>query len=401
MLRYRSPLPPLWIGVAISCYAFIAIGIAEAGLGVLLPSILVAYDLTPATVTLLFLSQISGYILAALTSSLVSSRLGLGRMLLLAASLLTVALLTYGVAPTWGLMVAAGTLLGLGIGLIDAGINTAMVQDDRSAHLIGVLHGFYGVGALSGPAIATTLLALGWPWRQVYGVLAGIVSLLIMAVLGALIYRYPSLTKPAAAIQTPAWKNLRRSLRLPVVLLSGGLLAVYVGIEASMGNWAYTVQVMARSTPSLVAGYSISAYWLGLTVGRFMLSYFLRSLGAVRTISLACLLLMMGLVAWWQLPDQWLSLPLIGFALAPIFPATIWLLPKRLPEALVPGAVSFATSTASMGAALIPSGVGWLASGVGLEVIPGAMVPLAIAMAGLHYWLMRCAGRAMTRSVGP
>jgi fucose permease len=175
------------------------------------------------------------------------------------------------------------------------------------------------------------------------------------------------------------------------VLLSGGLLLVYVGIEASMSNWAYTVQVMARSTPAMMAGYSISAYWLGLTVGRFMLGYFLRSLGAVRTITMACLLLLLGLVAWWQLPDQLISLPLIGFALAPIFPATIWLMPKRLPEALVPAAVSFATSMASVGAALIPSGVGWLASGVGLGVIPVVMAPLAIAMAGVHLWLVRAA----------
>lgn len=391
----RPAVPPLWIGVTISFYAFIAIGIAEAGLGVLLPSILAAYDLTAATVTLLFVSQISGYILAALTSSLVSSRLGLGRMLLLAASLLTGALIAYALSPLWGVMVAAGTLLGLGIGLIDAGINTAMVQDDRSAHLIGALHGFYGVGALLGPAIATTLLALGMPWRLVYGVLAGVTGLLVVAVLAALIYRYPSLTKQNSTAPAPAWRNLKRSLRTPVVLLSGSLLLVYVGIEASMGNWAYTVQVIARSTPALAAGYSVSAYWLGLTVGRFMLGYFLRSLGAVRTITMACLLLMLGLGAWWQLPDQWLSLPLIGFALAPIFPATIWLMPKRLPGALVPAAVSFATSMASVGAALIPSGVGWLASGVGLEVIPVAMVPLALALAALHLWLVRCASRAI------
>lgn len=36
---YQRTLPPLWIGVAIALIAFIAIGIAEGGLGVLLPSI--------------------------------------------------------------------------------------------------------------------------------------------------------------------------------------------------------------------------------------------------------------------------------------------------------------------------------------------------------------------------
>jgi membrane glycosyltransferase len=45
-------------------------------------------------------------------------------MLFIAASTLTTALLIYALSPFWFIMVAAGTLLGLGIGLIDAGINT-------------------------------------------------------------------------------------------------------------------------------------------------------------------------------------------------------------------------------------------------------------------------------------
>lgn len=384
----KKLLAPLWIGVAIYSYAFIAIGIAEAGLGVLLPSILVDYNLTPATVTLLFVSQISGYIIAALTSSVVSRRLGLGRMLLLAASLLVMALLTYALSPAWWLMVAIGTLLGLGIGLIDAGVNTVIVQDSRSAHLIGMLHGFYGIGALSGPAIATSLLALGMNWRQVYRVLAGLISLLLVGVLGALLYRYPPLLKPSSTEQSPAWGNFRRALQTPLVLLFGAFLLVYVGIEASFTNWAYSVQVMARSISPLVAGYSVSAYWMGLTLGRFLLGYFLRSLGAIRTITMSLILLMIGVLAWWQLPDQWMPLPLIGFALAAIFPTIIWLIPKRLPETLVSAAIGFATSAASVGAALIPTTIGWLANELGLGLIPLFMLPLAIAMASLHYGLI-------------
>ena len=68
----------------------LTIGIAEGGLGVLRPSIVSTYNLTPATVTLLFVSQISSYILAAFTSSL-----GLAPMLVIAAVVLTMALVIY------------------------------------------------------------------------------------------------------------------------------------------------------------------------------------------------------------------------------------------------------------------------------------------------------------------
>lgn len=389
MRDYQRTLPPAWIGVGIAFYAFIAIGIAEAGLGVLLPSILFSYNLTPATVTLLFVSQISGYILAAFTSSIVSSRLGLARMLLIAAGGLTMALVIYATSHFWWVMVAAGTVLGLGIGLIDAGINTYIVQDSRSASLIGVLHAFYGIGALSGPAIATTLLALGMNWRQVYLVLAGIVSLLIVSVLGIIVYNYTPMTQRVLPSNHTALENLGRAIQMPIVLLTGLLLLVYVGTEASIGNWSYTVQSVARSTPTLIAGYSVSAYWLGLTLGRFILGYFLQRLGAVRTISMSLSLLIIGLLGWWQLPDQWMSLPLIGFGLAAIFPATIWLIPQRLPNTIVPAAVSFATSVASIGAALIPTGVGWVASWTSLEIIPILMLPLALLMISVHCWLVR------------
>jgi fucose permease len=386
--RQRN-LKSRWIGVLIAFYAFIAIGIAEAGLGVLLPSILSTYQLTPATVTLLFVSQISGYIVAAFSSSLVSSRLGLARMLLVAASSLTAALLIYALSPSWFIMVAAGTLLGLGIGLIDAGINTYIVQDSRSANLIGSLHAFYGIGALLGPAVATTLLAVGMNWRRVYLVLASVVSVLVVGLVIILIYRYQPMMMRVTTSDTAAVGNLRRSLHHPAVLLTGLLLLVYVGTEASVGNWAYTVQSVARQTPELVAGYSVSAYWMGLTIGRFSLSYWLKWFGAVRTISLSLSLLMLSLLAWWLLPNLWISLPLIGFALAAIFPATIWLIPQRVPESLVPAAVGFATSTASFGAAIVPTGVGWLANWAGLNIIPMLMLPPAIVMIGVHCWLVQ------------
>ena len=376
--------PPQWVGVAIAFYAFIAIGIAESGLGVVLPSILITYDLTPASVGWLFVSQISGFVLAALSSSLIRSRLGLAPLLCLAASALTLALLIYALAALWPVMVAAGLLLGLGIGLIDAGINTYIMEDTDSGHLIGSLHGFYGVGALAGPALATTLLALGLDWRQVYLALAGIVSLLLVAVVGILLLRYAPMTQRPEKSSHGALRHLGRSLHHPAVLLSGLLLLIYVGTEAAIGNWAYAVQTIARQTPALTAGYSVSAYWLGLTVGRFGLSYGLRHLGANRVITYALSLLLLSLLAWWLLPAQWLSLPLIGFALAPIFPATIWLIPTRVPKALVPAAISFATSAASLGAALVPSTSGWVASWAGLGVIPPLMLPLAIALCLIH-----------------
>jgi len=118
-------------------------------------------------------------------------------------------------------MVASGTLLGLGIGLIDAGINTYIankqqMQFDRaympstaSVHCPAINH-----TTGSKTRLATHLPGLCW------GCTDG------CSTLWAVMYKY----KPTrvAAPGTDARENLRLALRTPTVLVAS-LLLVYVG----------------------------------------------------------------------------------------------------------------------------------------------------------------------------
>lgn len=113
----------------------------------------------------------------------------------------------------------------------------------------------------------------------------------------------------------------------------------------------------------------------------------MKQIGATRLIDGSLTLLTAGLLIWWLFPNQLWSLPLIGFALAAIFPTTIWLMPRRVPAALVPAAIGFLTSVGSVGAVSIPTAVGWLADKIDLEIIPMLMIPLAVMMVMLHRWL--------------
>ncbi|MBD2083138.1 MFS transporter [Leptolyngbya sp. FACHB-17] len=377
----------LWIGVALIFYSFVAIGIAEGGLGVILPSILETYSLTPATVTFLFISQVSGYAIAATASSFLTHRFGLAKTILLGLLLLTSALSLYASTTQWIVMIATGSLLGFGIGLIDAGGNTFIAHEQQNANLMGLLHAFYGIGALSGPAIATAFLTFGVHWRQIYAVIAGIVSVSIVGMLWAVLHQYSPLQQRFTG-ETTARSNFAAALRNPIVIVSALLLLIYVGTEVSIGNWAYTVQHVGRGISTQIAGYSVSGYWVGLTIGRLSFGQLMNRLGANRTIVFSLLLLIVGLLIWWQIPSAWLILPVLGFGLAIIFPAMIWLTPQRVDRAMVPTAIGLLASMGSVGAATIPTGVGWVANQAGIGIIPALMLPLAIVMLGLHSWLM-------------
>jgi MFS family permease len=50
------------------------------------------------------------------------------------------------------------------------------------------------------------------------------------------------------------------------------MLALYAGQELSVGNWGFSYLVRTRALPHSLAGYTVSGYWLGLTLGRFLIS---------------------------------------------------------------------------------------------------------------------------------
>ncbi|AFY29474.1 MFS transporter [Cyanobium gracile] len=371
--------------MGVACSAFGVIGAVEAALGVLVPSLLDTFSLSTGSVTLLLASQIGGYLLAALLNGMVNSRLGLDRLLLVAFTLLASALLLYALTPRWDLMVATGVAVGLGIGLIDAGLNTAVAQHEAGARLIGPLHGFYGVGAVTGPAIATTVLALGGGWRQVYLVLAGLGGLVLLVIWQQ---RRAGPGPRAAGAAGGEWRVLGQALRRPAVGLSGLVLLAAVGLEASIGTWAFSVQHLGRSQSAVAAGIGVSLYWLGLTVGRFGFGGLVGRLGVIRWISGSLALLLTALIGWSGGAAPWLALPLAGFGLAGIFPATILLIPRRLPVALVPAAVGLATSAASAGAVAVPTSLGWIAAEMGLAAVPALLIPVGLGLAGLHVLLL-------------
>ena len=209
----------------------------------------------------------------------------------------------------------------------------------------------------------------------------------IIGMLWAVLHRYPPMMLKLATNINPK-ANLRRALKTPIVLVSSLLLLIYVGTEVSIGNWAYTVQHVSRGIPAWIAGYSIAGYWLGLTLGRLAMGQLVKHLGATRTIDVSLALLLIGLLMWGWLPNQWLSLPVMGLGLAAIFPAMIWLTPQRVAAPILLAAIGFLASVGSLGSASIPTIVGWVADRAGLEIIPAFLVPLAIVMIGLHRWLV-------------
>jgi fucose permease len=184
------------------------------------------------------------------------------------------------------------------------------------------------------------------------------------------------------------------TLRLPVAWLGIALFLVHPGIQFTAGQWAYSLFTEARAVAPGTAGLWISVYWGSLTMGRLVLGGIANRLG-VDTLLRLCIIgiLLSSLVLWWNISDafDFLSLVLLGFSLAPLFPSLISRTPERASPAHAANIIGFQVAAASVGIALVPGIAGVLAENLGLEIIGPFLVIATVLLLLLHEAIVRLA----------
>jgi fucose permease len=404
MSSKQASSPSLYSPLSFAFFGFGLIGMSGGANGVLLPSLSAFYHVGDAVIGLLFLVSSLGYFLSALSSGLLTERLGLRWMLVLGAAALLLGLLSYGLQPPFILLMPARLIAGFGVGMLETGLNIYVTALPRHTALLNYLHAFYGVGALVGPLVASAILVLQWGWSSVYLLMAGL-SLPLTFGLGLLF----SSSRPNSSdqqVEPPAPGNvLNATLKLPAVWLAAIFLLVYVGVEVSLGNWGYSFLLEARHQGTVLAGWIVSGYWLGLTLGRFMLQNAAERLGVgTRALMYACLVgIVIGLLLIWLVPSgaaAAIGFCFIGFSLAPIYPLTVAITPKLVPARLGPSAIGVLVSVSILGLALFPWAAGVLAQALGIWTLLPYTLALTIVLIALWRYLARQAISAQETQTG-
>jgi fucose permease len=380
----------LYLQLGIAFFAFIFIGANDGAGGVLLPSFQRHYDLDKSGVSVLFFGGTCGYLLAAFLSGLMRERLGLRAFQTLGGGCLLVGMAVMVLMPPWYGVLLTFVLLGFGVAIIDAGLNAYIAELPDNSALLNYLHAFYGAGALLGPLLASSILALDGGWNLVYATFAGLAVVLVTGLAGG--FR-TSLTPPSSATATadknPDRNVLAAALRLPLVWIGAIFLLFYVGAEVCLGVWAYSYLTEQRGLAELLSGWLVSGYWLGLTLGRVVLGRATRRFGNLLVIQLCLGGTAAGVLLLWLgpgAPGAALGLLLAGFSLGPIFPTMIAVQSAVVPPRLLPSAIGFMASLGAGGAALFPWVAGNLAEALGLWAILPYVIALTAVILGL--WLL-------------
>lgn len=367
--------------------AFVSLGLPDGVLGVAWPSIRRAFGLPPGQIGALLATAMAGYLLSSFCSGALVARLGIGRLLLWSSALMVANCLAYALAPAWSVMVAAGLLAGLGAGAIDAGINT-FAAARFSPRLVSWLHACYGVGAMLGPVLMTSVVTSGLGWRWGYA----IIGLLLAAMSVSFLMTGHLWNVPRAQPGTPASERepparLLATLARPRAWLNIALFFLYTGLEVSAAHWTYSLFTEARGVDPSVAGTWVAVYWAGLTAGRVLCGSVASRLSADALLRTGTIGALGGtLVIWWNpVPGSGvLGQAVLGLTLAPIYPTLIAETPGRLGPSHAASAIGFQVAAAYLGTAAIPGLTGLLAGRAGLGVIGPCLVAAAAALLLLH-----------------
>jgi len=187
------------------------------------------------------------------------------------------------------------------------------------------------------------------------------------------------------------------TLRQPQVWLSALLFFLYCGAEVSFGTWIYSLLIESRGIAPAVAGLWAGSYWATFTVGRVVAGLYAKRVGVN-------LLVLGGLVGAfcgtlllvWN-PSQFanlLAVALIGFSIAPIFPALMSGTSRRVGAHFAANTIGFQMAATGLGMAVIPSLLGVLARRISLEIIPVCMAVVFAGLFGLYMIAVKSSSKA-------
>jgi len=351
-----------------------------------------------ALISLLFVSNALGFIFAAPCIHYLETRFGRARTYQLSLTLLALAYVAIICKPPFPVVVACFFLSGFGMAINLSLNNVFCVSLVNSTMSLGILHGAYGIGGTIGPLVATAMASHGVRWSYYYSVT--LFFALFNIALSTWAYRgYETdipdqlLTSPALeqtashqanqADQPTKRQTLKLALRSKVTVLGALFIFAYQGAEVSIASWLVSFLISYRNGEAASVGYVSSGFWLGITLGRFLLSQPAAKFGEKRSVValVACSAILQIVV--WQVPNvigNAVAISLVGLLLGPVYPCATSVFSKLLPRSIQMSSLSFISAMGSSGGAAAPFLTGLLAEKLGTVVLHPIVIILYVAM---------------------
>ncbi len=374
--------------------AFVSLGLPDGVLGVAWPAMRIDFGQPLAAVGLISIVMTIAGAMSALYSGKVVARWGTGVVVMLSGVLTGVALLGFSWAPSFWWLLALATLLGLGAGAVDTGLNHFVAKHYSSRHM-NWLHGFWGLGATAGPFLMGSALASGAGWTGGYRTIGLIqLSLALLLFLALPLWRQEASGATNEDILEDSKLTGFKPINPWAVWLAPLTFLLYVASEMGTALWAASILITSRQLDALTAGVWVSLFFASITAGRFGIGLVANRLGNRRLVRIGLLAALAGatMFAIPVLPPtlSLMGLMLMGLGCAPIYPSLMHETAKRFPPLTARRVIGRQLMFSYAGGSVMPAAFGVLATYAGLvwvmPVVVILLILLLISTAYLDQW---------------
>lgn len=365
----------------IACSMFLVFGMFNAAIGPALGELAEQTGSTLAAVGAVITFLFLGSLVTQLAAGPLTDRFGQKPLLVISLLLVAVCLPAFTNARSLPLMLTLVFFTGMGQGGLDLGANliVSSAYPKNNTSVLNLLHFFFGLGAIVGPAVVSlTLVTLG------SGLIVHWFAAAIFLAIGIVVFTMRETrpeNKPGTDGQNTTISSAKSVYLSPILWLICIMILVYVGVEYGSGSWATSYMAsttgLAKENGALVT----SAYWAALTLGRLGGAALGSRVTRIRLLIAAVLVSLVG-AALLVLGRGVVSLSTIAFILLGLSYGTIYPTSVGVMVAAFPGhqgkAVGLLTAMGSIGGLSLP----WLA-GVLLEKVSPQAFTLFMVTGGL------------------
>lgn len=255
-----------------TCLMFFVFAMTTDAVGVIIPKVVEQFQLSLTEAAAFHYVPMVFIGLSGLFLGRLADKVGRKKVILAGLALYTLACVAFAFGRNFPFYLALLGLCGLSIGLFKTGA-LALIGDisqtsEQHTRLMNRVEGFFGLGAILGPALVAVLLAQQLDWTLLYLIAGGICALLLVM---AWRLDYP-------AFDAQQHSSVFQSLQLvrdPYALGFSLAIAFYVASEVAIFVWLPTLLASYQGSWTFVAAHAITIFFVLRTVGRFLAEWLL------------------------------------------------------------------------------------------------------------------------------
>jgi fucose permease len=330
---------------------FMMFAMTTDSVGKIIPEVIKEYKLSNVQGGAFHYATMIAIALAGIFLGYLADKLGRKKTIVLGLILFALNSYLFAVGNSFAFFLTLLIISGAAIGIFKTGALALIGDISRSTSehttTMNTVEGFFGVGAIIGPALVTGLLTAGLPWNRLY-LIAGTICVLL--IITAVLVKYPETVK--SADEPIQFKRSMKMVGNPYALGFSTLIFLYVATECAIYVWMPSLFEDYHGGFPWMAAYALTVFFVLRAIGRFLGAWVLSRFNwttVMALFGLAILLCFAGAMLGGLEYGIWL-LPLSGLFMSMIYPTLnskgISCFPKT-EHGAVSGVILFFTCTAA------------------------------------------------------